>query len=205
LAQKTAREQMSSARRLNWEQRLLFLVRGADELHVFVWIFVKFGFAVLAAEFHFLAFIDKPIRLAHVAAEFIAGDGTGLEQIRHRIGIGDRVAHRRGQGHAAATPGHRRVARGEFAGQRQNAESARGQKEVLIRFFHVVLNVIVVLFVLNSSLTPYTAPGKIPQVFLLQRKMTAFTRNRQAALRNFGLQFHNVEFRCRRCIVKSGP
>ena len=63
-------------------------VGGADFGDEFIRVLVEFFFTVRAAQFHFLPLVNKHIRLAHVAAQFVAGDGTGRQFIRHGFGGG---------------------------------------------------------------------------------------------------------------------
>jgi hypothetical protein len=77
--------------------RFLFFVRLADFGDVFVRIFVEVLFAGLATQLHFLIFVSEDKRLAHVAIQFFAGDGAGLEQIRLGFGGGFGVLGVNGQ------------------------------------------------------------------------------------------------------------
>ena len=76
------------------ENSVVLMLAMFFRLDVFFRILVEILFAAFAAELHFLAFEDEHERLAHVAAEFLFGDGAGFEQVRHGIGVG--VRHRRG-------------------------------------------------------------------------------------------------------------
>jgi hypothetical protein len=63
---------------------LVFLFGGGDFLHVFIGIFHEVFFAIFAAHFDFLAFVNKGVRL-HVAARDVF---IGHDAFFQRIGLG---------------------------------------------------------------------------------------------------------------------
>ena len=91
----------------------ILFVRLADFDDELIRVFIEIFFAGLAAQFHFLIFVGKNQRLAHVAVELLAGHGAGRQFVR--------LGWRGGRG---------AVRRREVGGQRHDAEGAgREQKE----------------------------------------------------------------------------
>jgi hypothetical protein len=65
-----------------------WLIGRADFDDELVRRLVEIFFTIFAAQLHFLSFVSKNIRPAHITAEFFAGHGTAREQIRLRLRVG---------------------------------------------------------------------------------------------------------------------
>jgi hypothetical protein len=84
-------------------------IGGPDFLQIFRGVFVEVGLAHRTAEFDFLAFIFKDVRLAHVSTQLVAGNRARRQQVRLDGSGGVRALctagrgegnHQRGQNHS---------------------------------------------------------------------------------------------------------